>query len=451
MRKTKRLGLYGRVSHDEQAKFGYSVQNQIDRLVEYAEKNGYQIVDIFVDDGYSAGSMDRPALKEMLSRLKELDEIIFTKLDRFSRNVLDANEMVKVCNKAGVGIKAIDEDDIDTSTADGEFMFNMKVSLAQRELKKGSERITTVFDYMVKQGKPISGSLPLGYIIETLPDGDKHIIKDTETQGIVDEIFSHFITYQSIRGTARQINDKYDLEYSYNLYRRVLTNDFYTGLYRGNPQYCPPYISTETFNRVQEIIKNNIKFRKASAVHLFSSLVLCEKCGKKLQAHYSKRRNKNGTTKEYTYYRCRTVIAQPEPCDVKHKEELIEEKLLQNIKKQAEEYIYKASAKPTEATDNSKEIKELLEEIDRLNYQFRKKRVSQNDYDIEYEELENRLAQLEREAPEQKDITGIEAFLNSGWENVYENLSREDKRALIRSVVKSMTFDDNGELLLEFI
>lgn len=451
MKKTKRLGLYGRVSHDEQAKFGYSVRNQMDRLVAYAEAQGDKIVDMFIDDGYSAGSTDRPALQEMLSRLDEFDEIIFTKLDRFSRNVLDANEMVKKCQRAGVSIKAIDEEDIDTSTADGEFMFNMKVSLAQRELKKGSERITTVFDYMVKQGKPISGSQPIGYTIEALPDGNKRIIKDPETQGIVEEIFSYFMTYQSIRGTSRHINEKYDLKYSYNLYRRVLTNDYYTGLYRGNPQYCPPYISTETFDRVQEIIKNNIKFRKASAVHLFSSLILCEKCGKKLQAHYSKRRNKNGTTKEYTYYRCRTVIAQPEPCDVKHKEKLIEEKLLQNIKKQAEEYIYKASAKPTEETDNSKEIKEILEEIDRLNYQFRKKRVSQKDYDIEYEELEKRLAQLEREAPEQKDITGIEAFLNSGWENVYENLSREDKRALIRSVVKSMVFDDNGELLLEFL
>ena len=47
----------------------------------------------------------------------------------------------------------IDEDDIDTSTADGMFMFNLKVSLAQRELAKGSERIITVFDYKVKNGK----------------------------------------------------------------------------------------------------------------------------------------------------------------------------------------------------------------------------------------------------------------------------------------------------------
>ena len=450
MLKVKRLGLYARVSHDEQAKFGYSVQNQIERLLAYAKEQGHIVVEVFVDDGYSAGTANRPAYQEMLSRLDEFDEIIFTRLDRFSRNVLDANEVVLKCDKAGVGIKAIEED-IDTSTADGMFDFNLKVSLAQRELAKGSERICTVFGYMVKQGKPITGSMPFGYKIETKENGDKHIVKDTETQEIVEEIFSHFITYQSIRGTARHINEKYNLEYSYNLYRRVLTNEFYAGLYRGNPQYCPAYISMESYNRIQEIIKNNIKFRKASAVHLFSSLLLCEKCGKKLQAHYSKRKNKNGTTKEYTYYRCRTTIAIPEPCLVKHKEETIEKLLLDNINLQAKKYIYNASVEPVTESDNTKAIAEIKEEIDRLNYQFRKKRVSQSEYDAEYEELETKLTRLSKQSQKKRDISGIEAFLNSGWENVYHNLSREDKRALIRSVVRSMTFDDKGEFVIDFI
>lgn len=450
MKRVKRTAHYGRVSHDEQAKYGYSVQNQIDRLKEHSEANGHIVVDVFIDDGYSAGTAKRPALMEMLSRLKEFDEILFTRLDRFSRNVLDANEMVLLCDKAGVGIKAIDED-IDTTTADGMFDFNLKVSLAQRELAKGSERICTVFDFMVKQGKPITGSVPYGYKIETKENGDKHIIKDPATEHIVEETFSHFITYQSIRGTARYINEKYNLERSYNRYNALLKCDYYMGVFRGNANYAPPYITKTTFDRIQEIIKNNIKVRKSNHVHIFSGLMICEKCGQKLQVHHRKRTNKNGTTKEYTYYRCRSIIAQPEPCDVKHKEEKIEELLLQDIKKQAEQYIYKASVAPVASSDNSKAIAEMTEEIDRLNYQFRKKRISQKDYDIEYEELEKRLSDLSKQAPKKKDLSGIEAFLNSGWENVYENLKREDKRALIRSVVKSMVFDDNGDLLIDFV
>lgn len=450
MKKVKRVAHYGRVSHDEQAKYGFSVQNQIDRLTEYSKERKHIVVDVFIDDGYSAGTAKRPALQEMLSRLKEFDEILFTRLDRFSRNVLDANEMVLLCDKAGVGIVAIEED-IDTTTADGMFDFNLKVSLAQRELAKGSERITTVFGYMVKQGKPITGSIPFGYKIETKADGNKHIIKDPETEHIIEETFSHFLIYQSIRGTARHINMKYGLERSYNRYSAMLKSEFYAGKYRGNKDYAPQYISQETFDRIQEIISNNIKVTKKNHFHLFSGLMRCEDCGTKLHANHRLRKNKNGTTKEYTYYRCRTQVAMPEPCNVKHKEEYIEGLLLQNIKKQAEEYIYKASAEPIGPKDNSKEIKEVLDEIDSLNYMFRKKRISEKDYDQDYEELERRLAKLQKDTPTKKDVTGIEAFLNSGWENVYENLSKEDKRALIRSVVKSMVFDGKGELVIEFI
>ena len=115
--------LYGRVSHDEQAKFGFSIQNQIDRLKEYAEKNNLVIVDSYIDEGYSAGSKKRPELQRLLGDLHRFDLVIFTKLDRFTRNVLDANEMVKDFQKYGVAIKAIDEEDIDTSTADGMFNF----------------------------------------------------------------------------------------------------------------------------------------------------------------------------------------------------------------------------------------------------------------------------------------------------------------------------------------
>ena len=161
-KKTTATALYARVSSEEQSKYGFSVQNQIDRLKKYAEENNLAIVDIYVDEGFSAGSKKRPELQRMLNDLHRFDLIIFTKLDRFTRNVLDANEMVNEFQRVGVSIKAIDEDDVDTSTADGMFMFNLKVSLAQRELAKGSERVKTVFEYKVNKGQPITGSVPIG-------------------------------------------------------------------------------------------------------------------------------------------------------------------------------------------------------------------------------------------------------------------------------------------------
>jgi len=91
--------------------------------------------------------MKRPDLQRMLKQMSEYDMVLFTKLDRLSRNVLDANNINKIFLDHNVYMKAIDEDDIDTSTADGTFMFNLKVSLAQREIEKTGERIKAVFEY----------------------------------------------------------------------------------------------------------------------------------------------------------------------------------------------------------------------------------------------------------------------------------------------------------------
>ena len=73
--------------------------------------------------------------------LKTVISYYLQSLDRFSRNVLDANIILKNLNDKGVSIKAINEDDIDTSTADGKFIFDLKLSLAERERNKTSERI----------------------------------------------------------------------------------------------------------------------------------------------------------------------------------------------------------------------------------------------------------------------------------------------------------------------
>lgn len=450
MNKTIKTALYGRVSHDEQSKYGFSIENQIERMREFAEENNLIIVDTYIDEGYSAGTKKRPALQKMLGELHQFDLIIFTKLDRFTRNVLDANEMVNEFNRLGISIKAIDED-IDTSTADGMFEFNLKVSLAQRELAKGSERIKTVFEYKVKQGQPLSGSVPFGYKIENNSNGTKHVVIDEEAAPIVRDVHIHFLTYNSIRGAARYANDKYNLDRSYAFYRNMLKKEFYCGTYRGNTDFCPAYLDRATFDKIQELIKKNVKIPHTKRFFLLTGLVLCPTCGSKMHANAVDKKRKDGSKKTYIYYRCTSHLVKAGKCHKKIRETYIEKELLQNIERLAGAYIYEAKLKPAEAPKKKDDLKEITEEIDRLNYQHRKKRISNEEYDREYEELEKRLARAQKSAPKVKDVSGIEAFLNSGWEKVYKNLSREDQRALIRSVVKSITFNEAGEIVIDFV
>lgn len=440
--------LYGRVSHDEQSKYGFSIGNQIERLKEYAEKNNLVIVDSYIDEGYSAGTKKRPELQRMLGDLHRFELIIFTKLDRFTRNVLDANQMVNEFNRLGISIKAIDED-IDTSTADGMFDFNLKVSLAQRELAKGSERIKTVFDYKVKKGQPISGNVPVGFKIETQADGTKKVVIDKEQEPFIRDFFKHFKRYHSIRAAGRFCNEKYNADWSYSFYARLLTKEMYSGQFHGNPNFCDGYMSREEWEHLQELKHRVVKTSPKKHIYLFSALVDCPVCKKKLTVN-STDKFRRGAMRRYVYYRCPNEMIDKSHIK-KIPEPKLEEMFLQNIKPLAEKYIFEAKLKPAKKEKKGEDVKEILEEIDRLNYSWRKNRISPNEYDAEYEELAKRLAKAQKEAPKEKDISGIQAFLNSGWEDVYQNLSREDKRALIRSVVKSMTFDENGELRIEFV
>lgn len=451
--KAKRIAGYVRVSHDEQKKYGFSVQAQIERIIRYAEENKCQLVEIYVDEGFTATKMKRPDLLRMLDNLHTFDVLVFTRLDRFSRNVLQANNMVKTMEEYNVGIKSIEEDDIDTSTADGKFNFDLRVSLAEREAKKTSERIKSVFEFKIKNGQPVSGNQPYGYKIES-KDNKKTIVKDETLVPIIEDIFKHFAKHHTIRGTMTFINGKYDISKNYNCIHRVITSTEYYGLYEGNPTYYPPYITKEEFEKNQERVKANIKARKSSKTYLFTSLIKCPFCGCKMVGKHTKRTNKNGTVREYWNYICsnhqRNKLC---PSGKVINEKYILDFLLKNVEKLAKKHIAEVmEVKPAEKTDlPQNRINEILEEIDRLNYMFQKKRKSVKEYDREYEALEKELANLQKEQPSESDITILEEFLRSDWRTVYDSLDKENQRALWRNLIKEIKLDKEFKIDVDFL
>ena len=445
--KPTKTRLYARVSSEEQAKFGFSIDNQIDKLRAYAEENNLLIVDEYVDEGFSAATTKRPELQRMLSDIKRSEIIIFTRLDRFSRNVLDANEMVKIFTQKNISIKAIEEDDIDTSTADGMFMFNLKVSLAQRELTKGSERINTVFDYKIKKGQPITGNMPFGYTIEEDENGAKKVVKDKEVQHIVEDMFEHFLKHHSIRKTMNYINIKYGLDRKYAGMNRLFRNEMYCGRFRNNNNYCEPYITPEIFEKIRKIVKNNIRERKTQHIYLFTGLFRCRVCGGTMVGCGRVKPNKT-----YYYYRCNR---RSQSCSCSNStyvsEEMVESFLLHNLDRLIDDYIVEASVKLDKTPKPKIDIKAITDEMDRLKKMFRKGHIEENEYDYEYNLLEARLKELEKELPEEVDISGLEMFLNSGWKEVYNSLEKEDKRALFRSIIKEIKVDKDNCICVDFL
>lgn len=445
MKKIIKVGGYARVSTEEQKKYGYSIDAQVDKIKKYCELKGYQLIDTFIDEGFTASNMKRPRLLDLLNSLDKIDAIVFTRLDRFSRNVLEANKMLATLQKNKVSMIAIEEEDINTTDADGLFMFNLKVSLAEREIKKTSERIRSVFDYKVKEGQVISGVTALGYKVATI-DGIKRMIKNEEEEALVMDIFNTFLKHQSIRLLTSLINEKYGLSKSYQVYSRILRNEIYTGRYRDNFSFSEPYISRDTYNKIQDIINRNIRTGKKRFTYIFSGLIYCPECNSLLTGS---KNLYNG--RYYYYYRCNKHYIQHR-CSIakSFSENLIEDYILKNIDVLASDYMASVVVKPADNIDADKKIKSLRAELENLNYIFMKKRISISEYDRLYEKTERKIKELEEYPVKNVDTAHLTAFLSSSWRNAYDIMNRDNKRAFWRNLIKEIYIDTDYNIKVVF-
>src|SRR5262245_37350109 len=138
-----RIVLYARVSTDEQANNGCSLDAQIARLWAYAELYGLQVVAVVVDGGQSAKSLNRPGIQQALGMLRrgEADGVAVVKLDRLTRSIADWQDLVAdyFNDKCGYALHSI-EDRLDSSTAMGRLIINVTLCFSQFERETTGER-----------------------------------------------------------------------------------------------------------------------------------------------------------------------------------------------------------------------------------------------------------------------------------------------------------------------
>ena len=142
----KRAFIYVRVSTARQAEEGYSISQQIERLRKYCEAMGWVLVKIYTDDGYSGGSLERPALDEMIADIKNgsADIVLVDKLDRLSRSQFDTLYLIqKVFDANGVAFVSRNEA-FDTSTPFGKAMVGILSFMRERSSSAKTARIPTI-------------------------------------------------------------------------------------------------------------------------------------------------------------------------------------------------------------------------------------------------------------------------------------------------------------------
>lgn len=436
----KRVALYIRVSTEEQALHGDSIEAQKQALIEYAEKNKYKIIDCYIDDGFTATTLKRPNLQRLLQDVREdkIDLIIFTKIDRWSRGVRNYYKIQDTLDTHKVDWKTIFEN-YDTSTAAGQLHINIMLSVAENESAVTSERIKVVFKNKIKNKEVITGKVPKGYKIE-----NKKLVIDKETVHIVEAIFSHFEIHQSKRSTMNFIRDEIGVNLSYKTISNILSNSLYKGEYKGVIDYCPSIIAGKRFDKIQTLLKRNISTNTSNRIYLFSGLLVCSHCNHNLGGFNTKHNNKFffNYRCNYNYYR--------KLCDNNRciSEKKIEKKIIEQFKIQLHDYIVDCEIKKNKKPKKSNKV-EIENKIKKLNDLYINDFITLEEYKQKHEFYKSKIIEDEN-SKEDFNIETYKEMLNINFEENYDKLDREEKRAFWRSFIKEIKIDHDCNIELKF-
>lgn len=440
------VAAYIRVSSQEQKMHGLSLEAQEQTLREYAEKNNMKIVEWYKDEGVSGRKLikKRPALQRMINDAQKgkFKRIVFIKLDRFFRSVAEYHECMKLIEPV---IWTATEEKYDLSTANGRAFVNMKLTIAELEADQTGERNKLVNEYKIKSGLPLFGTnnMPFCYAVEDPPDGDRHKYIVKRDKEIMEDLIAHIMVNHSIAGAVTYINNKYQRGFRYNSILNTLKNEMIYGAYRGNPNYCTPYISKEMFDQLQAIIKRNPRTSEAEHTYIFTGLIRCPECHNRLTGsmHVTTRGERKY---RYHTYRCNNNRVN-KICGFN--KVVFENKIETMMLEQIEDFVSGKKAKNIEIQSTNQKVSkynipELQAELDRLNYSWQKGRIKTvEEYDKRFDEI---TAQIEAanaehiELEQEPDYEKIQNVLSGDWHGIYDALDNDHRRAFWRSFVEEI-------------
>ena len=256
--KPVRAAIYTRVSTEDQAKEGFSLDAQLDKLKSYCKARDWIIGGEYTDDGYSGRTVKRPAYKRMMEEMDKWDLLLVIKMDRIHRNSKNFMLMMEHLGKKGKEFASMSES-FDTSTAMGRFVMNIIQGIAQLESEQIAERVYIGMEQKAKTNGGVLGfNIPYGYDYSegnlTINDKEADVIKD---------IYFCYKDGKSMGEIAKMLNTaktptKQGGFWAKKTISKILKNPTYCGYLHWedyvNKSDHIPIISEIEFNEIQDII-----------------------------------------------------------------------------------------------------------------------------------------------------------------------------------------------------
>ena len=200
----KIVGIYIRVSTEDQAREGFSLGEQEEKLRALCKYKGFEIFKVYKDAGISAKDMkNRPQFQQMIEDMKNglINYIVAYKLDRVTRSVRDLEVLISTLEKYHCYL-ICDRDDVNTSTANGRFFVRMLTVLSQLEIEIVSERTKFGLVGAAKKGH-LSGRTPLGFTKH-----EKQLVVDDITADVIRRIFRLYLDGLSVCSICKLFNQE---------------------------------------------------------------------------------------------------------------------------------------------------------------------------------------------------------------------------------------------------
>ena len=458
----KTAGVYIRVSTEDQAREGFSLGEQEEKLLQLCSFKELEVYKVYKDAGISAKDMEhRPQFQEMLQDMKEgkINYIVAYKLDRITRSVRDLEELISVLEQYNCFLLC-DRDDVNTSTANGRFFVRMLTVLSQLEIEIVSERTKFGLNGAIKSGH-IPWQRPFGYT----KSEDKKMIVDNATRPYVEKIFDMYLegkSFQQIANYFKENNIYPKKKWHDTTIQKIIDNKIYMGDYEQYKRIgkqenlepivymnvVEPIISRAKCEECQKQKERNQRTYTRDRIYTFFQRLKCHSCSRIMKCKGS-----GGTKRKYMYYTC-------EHCHINFNENHVEE-LLESFIYDLLEYdmavkkfflpILEDKNNKIDITTIDKEIRNLEKQRDRIKQAYIKGIVEMEDFKEDYKLIEDKLANLENKKLE---LVNLETFNYSPHELLAErDLEREKMIRLdtLNSLLKSKWNDMNKTEKQEFI
>ncbi len=322
-----RCALYTRVSSRSQVDKDYnSLETQRERLEAYCRsQDNFEIHRVYEDGAYSAETLNRPALQQMLQDIRagKVNCVLAYKIDRLTRSVKDFHLLMDFFDKFGVKFVSITQS-LDTQHPMGRLLRNILLDFAQFEREMTADRIRDKMHQRAQKGLWNGGAVPYGYRNE-----NRRLVRHEEEAARIQFLFETFANRPSLAHLRAELSrrgwlTRAGLPWTKSVLSYVLSNPIYVGRL--------PYASTTfaaqheqlvpeaLFNKVQTLTRQRERVRSSlRRPFLLKGLLLCSDCGSTMTPHYVQKRRKDGSIHRVPYYRCtRTMKYDNRACRIKH-------------------------------------------------------------------------------------------------------------------------------------